>query len=100
MSESGNVEAMFNGLEILREGVTSLLREIEMLKAENEALKGRVMELQDRVMQAERYIESVTAASAMAVAEERRSAEPMGRVLPHDNAAAADAGHGKKKGGF
>lgn len=97
MSDRGNVEAMFTGIENLREGVTQMLREIEMLKKENEALKAHVAGLQEQVAQAERYIEYVTAATATAV-DDRRSAGPMGRILPHDSA--AEAGRGKKKGGI
>lgn len=104
MSGRENIEAMFAGIENLREGVTQLMREIEMLKAENEALKGHVVALQDQVERAGRYIDMLTSqmesATATAV-DDRRSAEPMGRILPHDSAtASAEAGRGKKKGGI
>lgn len=96
----GTVEAMFAGIENLREGVTQLLREIDHLKAENEALKTHVEGLQDHVNRAERYIEMMSHQMAAAI-EDRRSSEPMGRILPHDSAASAtEAGRGKKKGGL
>lgn len=93
---------MFNGIDELREGITSLLREIEMLKAENEALKCHVSELQDQVLHAKHHIESVSRQMSCA-AEERRSSEPMLRILPHDRTAEKEAiveVERKKKGGL
>lgn len=101
MSGAGNVEAMFAGIENLREGITQLLREIDRLKAENETLKEHVTGLQDHVNRAERYIEMMSHQMAeVTMCEERKMAEPMGRVLPHDSAAGAAEGGRKKKGGL
>jgi hypothetical protein len=104
MSGGRNVEEMFAGIEALREGVTSLLLEIDMLKAENESLKGHMIELQDQVSHAKHHIESVSRQMATAY-EDRRSSEPMMRILPHDRAAEKAAiaevvTERKKKGGL
>ena len=98
MSASGNVEAMFNGLEALREGIVSMQQEIDRLKAENEALKGHMMELQKQVAQAKHYIESFAEVSATGDYRGGR----MERILPHDRATelAAAEKERKKKGGI
>lgn len=100
MSGGCNVEAMFAGIENLREGITQLLREIDSLKAENEGLKIQVAGLQDHVDRAERYIEMMSRQMAeVTMCGERQSVERMGRILPHDSAAAELEGR-KKKGGI
>lgn len=100
MSGEGNIESMFNSIDTLREGITQLLQEIDRLKAENEGLKVHVAGLQDNVERAEREIAMMSHQMvSVTMCEERKMAEPMGRILPHDSAVGAEEGGGRKKKG-